>query len=337
MVPFSVLDLSPIVQGGTAADAFQRSRELAQHAERLGYRRFWLAEHHNMPGIASAATAVVIGHVAAGTSTIRVGSGGVMLPNHAPLVIAEQFGTLASLFPGRIDLGLGRAPGTDQVTARALRRGRMDSADTFPQDVVELQAYFRPVAADQTVQAVPGAGLEVPVWLLGSSLFSARVAAALGLPFAFASHFAPDLLLEALAAYRREFRPSRELAEPYAMACIGVVAAETTPEAQRLFTSLQQSFVNLRRGTPGLLPPPVDDIEKVATRTELAGVGQAFSESVVGSPERVRRGIEAFLARTRVDELMITAAIFEHAARLRSFEIVARVRQELAGAGGSET
>jgi luciferase family oxidoreductase group 1 len=336
MVPFSILDLSPIVQGGTAAQAFQRSRELAQNAERLGYRRFWLAEHHNMPGIASAATAVVIAHVAAGTKTIRVGSGGVMLPNHAPLVIAEQFGTLESLFPGRIDLGLGRAPGTDQVTARALRRGRMDSADTFPQDVVELQAYFRPAEEDQAVQAVPGAGLAVPIWLLGSSLFSARVAAALGLPFAFASHFAPDLLMEALAAYRREFRPSRELAQPYAMACIGVVAAESDGKAARLFTSLQQSFVNLRRGTPGLLPLPVDDINQVATRPELAGVGHAFSEAVVGSPEKVREGLEAFLARTRVDELMVTAAIYEQADKLRSFELVARVREEMAARVATE-
>src|SRR4051812_11280435 len=239
MVPFSVLDLSMIVEGGSVADALHRSRDLARHVERLGYRRFWLAEHHNMPGIASAATAVVIAHVAAGTSTIRVGSGGVMLPNHAPLVIAEQFGTLEALFPGRIDLGLGRAPGTDQLTARALRRGRMDTAESFPQDVVELQAYFAEREPDQAVQAVPGAGARVPIWLLGSSLFSAQVAAVLGLRYAFASHFAPDQLEEALAIYREHFRPSAELARPYAMACIGVFAADTDAEAQRLFTSQQ--------------------------------------------------------------------------------------------------
>lgn len=323
MVPLSVLDLAPIVQGGTVAEALHRSRELAQHAERLGYRRFWLAEHHNMPGIASAATAVVIAHVAAGTSTIRVGSGGVMLPNHAPLVIAEQFGTLAALFPGRIDLGLGRAPGTDQLTARALRRGRMDAADSFPQDVVELQAYFNAAEDDQGVRAVPGAGAVVPIWLLGSSLFSAQVAAALGRPFAFASHFAPDQLAEALAVYRAEFRPSPEYPRPYAMACIGVFAAETDAEARRVFTSQQQSFMNLRRGRPGPLPPPVDTMRGLWSPAEEAMVNHAFREAVVGSPDTVRRGLEAFIARTQVDELMVTAAIYEHAARLHSFELVA--------------
>ena len=258
MAPISILDLSPIVQGGTAADALHNSLDLARHAERWGYRRYWLAEHHNMPGIASAATAVAIGYVAAGTKTIRVGSGGVMLPNHAPLVIAEQFGTLESLFPGRIDLGLGRAPGTDQLTALALRRGELNSAETFPQDVAELQGYFRAVRPGQGVQAVPGGGLSVPIWLLGSSLFSARLAASLGLPFAFASHFAPDYLGQALELYRNEFRPSAQMARPYAMAAVAVYAAETDEAAARLFTSLQQSFVNLRRGTPGRLPPPVD-------------------------------------------------------------------------------
>jgi len=326
MVPFSILDLSPIVQGGTAGEALQRSLDLARHAERLGYRRYWLAEHHNMPGIASAATAVVIGHVAAGTKTIRVGSGGVMLPNHAPLVIAEQFGTLEALFPGRIDLGLGRAPGTDQLTARALRRGLPDSADTFPQDVQELQAYFRPVAPHQAVQAVPGGGLAVPVWLLGSSLFSAQLAAALGLPFAFASHFAPDHLDEALELYREKFRPSETLREPYAMAAIAVFAADTEAAAARLFTSLQQSFVKLRRGTPGPLPPPVDTMAGLWSPVEEAMVGHAFAEAVVGSPATVKRGIEKFLQRTGVDELMVTAAIHDHAARLRSFELVAQVR-----------
>jgi luciferase family oxidoreductase group 1 len=329
MVPFSVLDLSPIVQGGTAAQALRRSLDLARHAERLGYRRYWVAEHHNMPGIASAATAVVIAHVAAGTATIRVGSGGIMLPNHAPLVIAEQFGTLEALFPGRIDLGLGRAPGTDQLTARALRRGLVNSADTFPHDVMELQSYFRPAVTGQVLQAVPGAGLAVPIWLLGSSLFSAQLAAELGLPFAFASHFAPDLLDSALRLYRNEFRPSEARSQPYAMAAIAVYAADTDAAAARLFTSLQQSFVNLRRGTPAPLPPPVDTMEGLWSPMEQAGVGQAFREAVVGSPATVQRGIAAFLQRTGVDELMVTAAIYDHAARLRSFELIAQARDVL--------
>lgn len=326
MVPLSILDLSPIVQGGTAGEALQRTLDLARHAERWGYRRFWLAEHHNMPGIASAATAVVIGHVAAGTSTIRVGSGGVMLPNHAPLVIAEQFGTLEALFPGRIDLGLGRAPGTDQLTAQALRRGHEDSADTFPQDVMELQSYFRPAGPKQAVQAVPGAGLSVPIWLLGSSLFSAQLAAALGLPFAFASHFAPDQLANALQLYRDKFRPSAALRRPHAMAAIAVFAADTDATAARLFTSLQQSFTQLRRGTPGPLPPPVESMDGLWTPMEKAMVDHAFREAVVGSPATVKRGLAEFIARTDVDELMVTAAIHDHAARLRSFELVAQVR-----------
>jgi luciferase family oxidoreductase group 1 len=329
MIPFSILDLSPIVQGGTAADALQHTIDLAQHAERLGYHRYWLAEHHNMPGIASAATAIVIGQVARATSTIRVGSGGVMLPNHAPLVIAEQFGTLEALFPGRIDLGLGRAPGTDPLTARALRRGDANSADTFPEDVVELRSYFQPTRHGQPVQAVPGAGLAVPIWLLGSSLFSAQLAAVLGLPFAFASHFAPDYLEQALEIYRREFRPSPQLREPYAMAAIGVFAADTDAEAARLFTSLQQSFVLLRRGTPGPLPPPVASMDDRWTPVEKVGVTHAFREAIVGSPETLARGIEAFLQRTKVDELMVTAAIYDHAARLRSFELVAQIRHRL--------
>ena len=330
MVPFSVLDLSNIIQGGTVAEALHRSRDLARHAERLGYRRFWLAAHHNMPGLASAATAVVIGHVAAGTSTIRVGSGGIMLPNHSPLVIAEQFGTLEALFPGRIDLGLGRAPGTDQATARALRRGAVNSADTFPQDVLELQSYFQPVVAGQVVQAVPGGGLAVPLWLLGSSLFSAQLAAALGLPFAFASHFAPDHLDQALALYRHDFRPSAALQKPYAMAAIGVIAADTDAAAARLATSLQQSFVLLRRGTPAPLPPPVESMDGLWAPHERAGVEHAFSAAVIGSPATVQLGLEAFLRRTRVDELMVTAAIHDQAARLRSFELVAQVRDTLA-------
>jgi luciferase family oxidoreductase group 1 len=325
MVPLSILDLSPVIQGGTPAEALHRSLDLARHAERLGYRRFWLAEHHNMTGIASAATAVVIGHVAAGTSTIRVGSGGIMLPNHAPLVIAEQFGTLAALFPGRIDLGLGRAPGTDPATAKALRRGGTQSVDTFPRDVMELQSYFLPAIPNQAVQAVPGAGLEVPIWLLGSSLYGAQVAAALGLPFAFASHFAPEQLEEALATYRREYTPTKQWPKPYAMAAIGVFAAPTDGEATYLFTSQQQAFMNLRRGQPGPLPPPVKDLNTVSSALEQAMVGRAFREAVVGSPATVRRGIEAFVARTRVDELMMTSAIFDHAARRRSLEIVAKL------------
>jgi luciferase family oxidoreductase group 1 len=328
MIPFSVLDLAQITQGGTATQALQRSLEIARVAERLGFRRYWLAEHHNMPGIASAATAVVIGHVAAGTSTIRVGSGGIMLPNHAPLVIAEQFGTLESLFPGRIDLGLGRAPGTDQITARALRRGQVDTAETFPQDVMELQAYFRPAKPGQALRAIPGAGLAVPVWLLGSSLFSAQLAAVLGLPFAFAAHFAPDLLHDALALYRREFRPSAALDRPYAMAAVQVYAAETDAQATRLFTSLQQSFLTLRRGNPGPLPPPVDatKMEQLGSPAELAGISRAFREAIVGSPATVKAGIASFLQRTKVDELMVTAAIYEDDARRRSLELVAEVR-----------
>jgi luciferase family oxidoreductase group 1 len=325
MVPLSILDLSPIVQGETAAQALNNSLDLARHAEAWGYRRYWLAEHHNMPGIASAATAVAIGHIASGTKTIRVGSGGVMLPNHAPLVIAEQFGTLASLFPGRIDLGLGRAPGTDQVTARALRRGQGDSADTFPQDVVELQGYFRPAQPGQAVQAVPGSGLSVPIWLLGSSMFSAQLAAALGLPFAFASHFAPDLLGEALGLYRSRFRPSPALERPYAMAAVVVCAAETDAAAARLFTSLQLSFVNLRRGAPGPLPAPVESMEGRWTAMEETNVAHAFSEAIVGSAATVRRGIESFVRRTAVDELMVTGSIFDHTARLHSFELAAQV------------
>ena len=329
MIPFSVLDLSPIVEGGDAGQALRNTLDLARHAERLGYRRYWLAEHHNMPGIASAATAVAIGHVAAGTSTIRVGAGGIMLPNHAPLVIAEQFGTLAALHPGRIDLGLGRAPGSDQVTARALRRTLVGDIDEFPQDLLELMAYFRPELG-QPVQAVPGAGLDVPIWILGSSLYGAQLAAALGLPYAFASHFAPAQLMPALELYRARFQPSGHLAAPYVMPGIGVFAADNDAEAQRLFSSQQQAFVNLRRGRPGKLPPPVDDITAVLSPLELSLVGQAFSCAVVGSPETIGRGIADFIARTGADELMITAQIFDHAARRRSYEIVAAARRQLA-------
>jgi luciferase family oxidoreductase group 1 len=330
MIPFSVLDLSPILQGGDASQAFRNTLDLARHAERWGYHRYWLAEHHNMPGIASAATAVVIGHVAGGTSTIRVGAGGIMLPNHAPLVIAEQFGTLASLYPGRIDLGLGRAPGTDPVTARALRRTLESSPDSFPQDVVELQSYFQPATPHQTVRAVPGAGLNVPIWLLGSSLFSAQLAAALGLPFAFASHFAPDHMTSALRIYREQFKPSEALKQPYAMLGINVFAAETDAEAQRLFTSLQQAFINLRRGLPGPLLPPVDSMEGRWSVMERVSLEHIMSCSVIGSPETVRQGLAAFIERTGADELMVTAQIFDHAARLRSFELVAEARAALA-------
>ena len=330
MIPFSVLDLSPIVQGGSAAAAFANTLDLARHAERLGYRRYWLAEHHNMPGIASAATAVVIGHVAGGTSTIRVGAGGIMLPNHAPLVIAEQFGTLESLYPGRIDLGLGRAPGTDQRTARALRRDMIDSADRFPQDVIELLSYFRPVAPGQAVRAYPGAGLNVPVWILGSSLFGAQLAAALGLPFAFASHFAPDHLMSALEIYRESFRPSAYLQAPYAMLGIAVFAAESDAEARRLFTSLQIQFVNLRRGQPGPLQAPVESLAGYWSDAERAGVEHAMAHAVVGARKAVGEGLQAFIAATGADELMITAQIYDHGARRRSYEIVAEVREELA-------
>jgi luciferase family oxidoreductase group 1 len=323
MVPLSILDLSPIVEGGTAAQALRNSLDLAQHAEAWGFRRFWLAEHHNMPGVASAATAVVVGHVASGTKTIRVGAGGVMLPNHAPLVIAEQFGTLESLFPGRIDLGLGRAPGTDQVTAYALRRDLLAIEENFPRDVMELQTYFAPVQPGQAVRAVPGAGLSIPLWLLGSSLFSAQLAAELGLPFAFASHFAPDHLMDALSVYRRRFTPSTALTAPYAMVGAGWFAADTEREARRLFTSAQQQFVNLRRGRPAPLPPPVDSMDHLWTPVERAGVERALSYAIVGSPETVQRGLRDFVARTQADEVMITAQIYDHRARLHSFEIAA--------------
>ena len=326
MIPLSVLDLSPIVEGGDAGQALRNTLDLARQAERLGYHRYWLAEHHNMPGIASAATSVVIGHVAAGTSTIRVGAGGIMLPNHAPLVIAEQFGTLASLFPGRIDLGLGRAPGSDQVTARALRRNLAGDVDAFPQDVLELMAYLGPAQPGQLVQAVPGAGTNVPVWILGSSLFGAQLAAALGLPYAFASHFAPGQMTQAVALYRRQFRPSPQLAEPHVMLGLNVFAADTDEEARRLFTSLQQAFVNLRSGRPGPLPPPIDGYEGRLTPIERAGLDQALVCSVIGSPETVRRGLEAFIARTEPDEIMVTSQIFDHAARRRSLEITAEAR-----------
>ena len=322
MIPLSVLDLAPIIEGGSAAQAFANSLDLAQHAERWGFKRFWLAEHHSMAGVASAATSIVIAHVAAGTSTIRVGAGGIMLPNHSPLVIAEQFGTLASLYPGRIDLGVGRAPGSDQLTARALRRSPA-AADTFPQDVIELMSYFRAVQPGQLVRAVPGAGLEVPVWILGSSLFGAQLAAALGLPFAFASHFAPAMLDQALEIYRARFEPSEQLAAPYVMLGLNVFAAASDAEARRLFTSLQQAFINLRRGRPGPLPPPSEGFIDQILPHERMMLDEMLSAAVVGDPATVRQGIAAFVARTGADELMITSQAFDHQARLRSFEIAA--------------
>jgi luciferase family oxidoreductase group 1 len=326
-IPLSVLDLAPIPEGSTAAQALRNSLDLAQHAERWGYNRFWLAEHHSMPGIASAATSVVIGYVAGGTSTIRVGAGGIMLPNHSPLVIAEQFGTLASLFPGRIDLGLGRAPGSDQMTVRALRRSPA-AAVTFPHDVGELIGYFHPARLDQVVQAVPGAGLEVPIWILGSSLFGAELAAAMGLPFAFASHFAPALMTQAIALYRQRFNPSQQLPRPYVMLGVNVFAADSDAEAERLFSSLQQAFVRLRLGRPGQLPPPISGYGESLTPVERSIVNETLACSIVGSPETVRQGLDAFVAETGADELMVTSQIFDHAARLRSFELTAEAAEK---------
>lgn len=328
MISFSVLDLAPVIEGGTAADAFRNSRDLAQHVESLGYKRYWLAEHHNMPGIASAATSVVIGHVAGGTKTIRVGAGGVMLPNHSPLVIAEQFGTLASLYPDRIDLGLGRAPGTDQRTMHALRRN-MSNEDTFPDDVVELAHYFMEPQAGQMVRAYPGTGLKVPLWILGSSAYGAQLAAMLGLPYAFASHFAPDYLMTAIDLYRKNFRPSQFLEKPYFMPCIGVFAADTDEAAQMLFTSQQRQFVNLRRGSPGLLQPPAS-LDNYWSPAEKAGVDHAMQYAVVGSPDTVRDGLKQFIEMTGADELMMAAQIYDHSARKRSYEIAAQVRDDLA-------
>jgi luciferase family oxidoreductase group 1 len=320
--PLSILDLAPIVAGATARDALHNSLDLARHAERWGYRRFWLAEHHNAVGIASAATAVVIAHVAAGTETIRVGAGGIMLPNHSPLVIAEQFGTLEALHPGRIDLGLGRAPGTDQLTVLALRRDPA-GADTFPQDVLELQRYLADPDPGQAVRATPGAGTRVPLWILGSSLFGAQLAAALGLPYAFASHFAPEALLPALEVYRARFEPSEQLQEPHAMVGANVIVAEDDATARRLFTSAQQAFTNILRGRRGQLPPPIDDIEAYWTPPERERASAMLRRSFVGSPETVRAGLDAFVAETQADELIVAAAIHDHGARLRSYELLA--------------
>lgn len=329
MIPFSILDLSPIIAGNTAAQAFRNTLNLAQHAEQLDYNRYWLAEHHNMPGVASAATSVLIGYVAGGTNTIRVGSGGIMLPNHSPLVIAEQFGTLESLYPGRIDLGLGRAPGSDQATARALRRNS-NGPDTFPQDVVELQKYFQPDDTNQFVQAVPGVGLNVPIWLLGSSTFGAQLAAILGLPYTFASHFAPAELMRALHVYRTQFRPSATLSKPYAMVAANVIAADTDREAQRLFTSVQQQFLYIRRGQARQMQPPVDDLTARWPDYELAGIDSVFRFSAVGSPETVQQRLASIIEQTQADELIISAPIFDHQARKHSLTLTAQVRDELA-------
>jgi luciferase family oxidoreductase group 1 len=325
MVPLSVLDLSPIVEGSDAGQALRNSRDLARHVEALGYRRYWMAEHHNLPGIASAATAVALAHVAAGTRSIRIGAGGIMLPNHAPLMIAEQFGTLAALHPGRVELGLGRAPGSDQITARAMRRTLYGSGEEFPQDVVELMGYFQPAEPGQPLQAVPGAGLEVPIWILGSSTYGAQLAAMLGLPFAFASHFAPAMMMEAMAIYRARFRPSAQLATPYVMLGINVTAADGDAEARYLFSSLQQSFLNMRSGRPGKLPPPVEGLDARLDPYARAMLDDSLACAIVGGAATVRDGLDGFVRRTGADELMVTANIFDHEKRKRSFEIVAEV------------
>ena len=325
MARLSILDLSLITQNSTAADALHNSRDLAQNAEGWGYNRYWVAEHHNMPGIASAATSVVIGFIASATSTMRVGAGGIMLPNHAPLVIAEQFGTLESLYPGRIDLGLGRAPGTDQFTSRALRRTLTGDVDDFPRDVMELQSYFEPVQPGQHVRAVPGAGLGVPIWMLGSSLYGAQLAAVLGLPYAFASHFAPAALMQAIEIYRARFQPSKQLSKPYVMAGFNVFAADTDEEARFLKSSAQQSVLNLRRGNPQPLPPPVEGFEDQISMAEQQVLQQAHACAATGSPETVKQQLTEFIERTGVDEVILASQLFEHKARLRAFEIVAEL------------
>lgn len=332
MVPLSVLDLAPVPEGSSVAQSLANTLDLARHAEALGYQRYWLAEHHNMPGIASAATSVVIAHVAAATSRIRVGSGGVMLPNHAPLVIAEQFGTLAAFHPGRIDLGLGRAPGTDPLTARALRRNLSGDVDSFPQDVVELMSYFGPAQAGQRVHAIPGQGEAVEFWMLGSSTYGAQLAAMLGLPYAFASHFAPAEMEQASEIYRSRFQPSARFAAPHLMLALNVIAADTDEEARLLFSSLQQAFVNLRSGRPGRLPPPVRGYEETLDPTARAMLARALSCAVIGSAETVQRGVEAFIRRTGADELIVSAQIFDHEARKKSFSLLAEAHRELSRA-----
>jgi luciferase family oxidoreductase group 1 len=331
MIPFSVLDLAPIVEGATAADALRNTLAMARHVEPLGFRRFWIAEHHNMPGVASAATTVVIGYVAAGTTSIRVGSGGIMLPNHSPLVIAEQFGTLASLYGDRIDLGLGRAPGTDPETARALRRDLASSGEEFPRDVQELQRYFEGSPA-QSLRAIPGAGLKVPIWLLGSSMFGAQLAALLGLPFSFAAHFAPDLLLPALSIYRERFEPSSQLGKPYAMPCINVVVADSDEEARWLLSSHQQAFTNLRRGQPGKLPPPRDDMDSFWSPEERGAIEHAMRYTLAGSSATVEHGLRGFLRLTQADEVMVNVHLYDQAARQHSLTLTAAIRDRIAGA-----
>lgn len=327
VVPYSVLDLVPVPEGGLPAESFRHSLDLARHAERWGYHRYWLAEHHNMPGIASAATAVLIGHLAGGTTTLRLGAGGIMLPNHSPLVIAEQFGTLSSLYPDRIDLGLGRAPGSDQRTMQALRRQRSGEVDDFPADVRELMSYFGDEVG--AVQAVPGQGLHVPIWLLGSSLYSAQLAAAMGLPFGFASHFAPAMLQQALEIYRTQYRPSARWPKPHAVVCVNLIAADTDREARFLFTTLQQQFLRLYRGDAGKLPLPVQTLGDEWSPRELMAMEQTLARSLVGEPDRVRHGLKALLAETGADELMFNGPIVDHQARLRSFEIGAELMQGL--------
>jgi luciferase family oxidoreductase group 1 len=330
-VPLSVLDLSPVLTGGTPADSFRNTLDLARHAEQWGYHRYWLAEHHNMAGIASSATSVVIGYVASGTSTIRVGSGGIMLPNHAPLVIAEQFGTLESMFPGRIDLGLGRAPGSDQVTARALRRDLRNNGEEFPDQLEELRTFLQPAMSSEksAVRAIPGEGLNIPIWLLGSSGFSAQLAGRLGLPFSFASHFSPDYLLQALELYRTSFQPSEVLDEPHAMVAVNVVAADTDEQAHYLATSMQQQFLNLIRGQTSTLKPPVDNMDELWNENEKYHVHQQLKSSIAGNPEQVKEKLQKFLDMTQADEIIVNAQIFDHEARLRSYEIVARIAGKL--------
>ncbi len=331
MTPFSILDLVSVREGEVPADALRASLEFAQQAEALGFQRYWVAEHHNMIGIASAATSVVIGYLAGGTQTMRVGSGGIMLPNHSPLQVAEQFGTLESLYPGRIDLGLGRAPGTDQLTARAIRRDLHAAAERFPEDVIELRALLDEPFPGQKIQAVPGAGLKVPLWMLGSSLFGAQLAAHLGLPYAFASHFAPDALDQAFAVYREHFQPSEQLATSYAMPCIHVICADTEAEARRLFTTVQQSFVGMIRGRRGLMPEPINDIESYWSPMEKAQAMRMLKYAFVGSPDQVRDQLVGFLEQTQADELMISTPVFDHDARGRSIELVSKLAEPLTG------
>lgn len=331
MVALSILELVRVTESTDARGALDNARDLAAHAENWGYQRLWVAEHHNMPGIASAATAVALAHIAAGSQHIRIGAGGIMLPNHAPIVIAEQFGTLAQLFPGRIDLGLGRAPGTDQITVQALRRS-LSGAENFPQDLIELQAYFRPAQPGQRVQAVPAAGTEVPLWILGSSTYGAQLAAELGLPYAFASHFAPAQLLPALQIYRSRFKPSAQLAQPYAMVGVNIIAAESDAEARRLATTQQMSFANILRGARGLSKPPIDDIESYWSPMEKAQVSKMLDRSIIGSPDTVCAGIDRLVAETGADELMIVSDVYEHSARLRSLELIAGATKDTTSA-----